>query len=185
MSSQERVDSVEEAEAVAQAVEDGRDGISIPEDLAKEAAPDAPEVDRETLYNRVKTMPVGARIKLAMRGNKETRILLIRDSNRLVARFVLRNPRITEDEIVAITTNRTADDELLRVIADSREWTRSRLVRGGLVSNPRTPPPIALRFLPTLDDRDIRRLAKSKNVPDVVAMAARRLVAVRDQRGRT
>jgi hypothetical protein len=176
-------DEMARLDAVAQAVEGGRDGIAVPSELVEEVeAPFAPAV--ESLLSRLRDMPVSERIKLAMRGNKEARIRLLRDSNRIIVRLVLQNPRITEEEIVAITHNRTADEELLRLIALRREWTKSLPIRLGLIENPRTPTAIALRFLPTLGDRDIRRLAKSKNVPDAVTGAARRTLAIRQARGK-
>jgi len=171
-------------ELLAETIEQGKDEIEIPSELTEETeAADRPKAS-ETLFVRIRTMSVGERLKLALRGNKEARTLLLRDSNRIVIRFVLKNPRITEDEIVALTNNRSIDEELLRTIAERREWTKNYLVRTGLVSNPRTPIALAMRFLPTLDERDIRRLAKSKNVPEAVAGAARRMVASRQARSR-
>jgi hypothetical protein len=174
-------------QAVADAVGAGRDDIELPADLTEDpAVADAgtTAAPSEAMVVRIRRMTVGERIKLAMRGNKEARIVLLRESNRVIVRLVLENPRITEDEVVTITHNRTAEEETLRLIADRRDWTQVYQVRSGLVTNPRTPVAIALRFLPTLDDRDIRRIAKSKNVPDAVAGAARRAVATRQMRSR-
>jgi len=171
-------------DVLAGAIEAGQDGIEIPPELTEEIGKDEPSAIPEGLFVRVRHMTVGERLKLALRGNKEARTLLLRDSNRVIVRLVLRNPRITEDEIIGITNNRSIDDELLRMIGERREWTKNYQVRAGLVSNPRTPIALAIRFLPTLDDRDIRRLAKSRNVPEAVAGAARRMVASRQSRSR-
>src|SRR5437773_11593292 len=103
-------------------------------------------------------MTVAERIKLALRGNREARMLLSRDPNRLIRRFVLQNPRIADDEIIAIAKNRSADDELLRIVADSRDWTKNYQVRHALVTNPKTPLVLALRFVSSLHERDIRLL---------------------------
>ena len=108
--------------------------------------------------------------------------MLLRDASKIVVRFVLKNPRITEGEIVSLTHQRTVDEELLRIIANRREWMKSYKVRLGLVSNPKTNIGLAVRFLSTLDERDIRRLAKSKNVSQAVAGAARRMIANRQLR---
>jgi len=165
--------------ALVQAVEEGRDDIEIPPELTEETGTSDSPADSEALFVRVGHMTVSERLKLALRGNREARTLLLRDPNRVIVRLVLRNPRVTEDEIIAISNNRSADDELLRMIAERRDWTKNYQVRAGLVSNPRTPSALAMRFLPTLDERDVRRLAKSKNVPEAVAGAARRMVASR------
>jgi len=169
-------------EKVARAIAAGDDGIELPADLTADT--ESAESPSEGMFLRIRRMTVGERIKLALRGNKEARVVLLRDSNRIIVRLVLQNPRITEDEIIGITVNRTADDEVLRQIANRRDWTKAYQVRAGLVANPRTPLTIALRFLPTLAERDIRQLARSKNVPDAVAGAARRMVANRAMRNR-
>jgi len=45
-----------------------------------------------------------------------------------------------------------------------------------LATNPKTPLAVALRQLPTLGERDLRMLAKSRNVPQTVVAQARRLL---------
>jgi hypothetical protein len=84
--------------------------------------------------------------------------------------------RVGDEEIIAIAKNRSADDELLRIIGDSRDWTKNYQVRLSLVTNPKTPLVYSLRFLSGLGDRDIRMLAKSKNVSATVSAAAKRIV---------
>jgi hypothetical protein len=175
------LDDRAQVDALVEAIEQGRDAIELPHDLV---AGDEAQAPAESLYFRIRQMGVAQRLKLALRGNKDARTHLLRDRNRTVQRFVLQNPRISEEEIIALAKNRNATEELLRVIGERREWTENYQVRAGLVSNPKTPLMIALRFLPTLGDREIRQLAKSKNIPEVVAGQARRVLAQRtDKRG--
>ncbi len=161
-------------EAIAEQVRAGTDGIVVPAGLVDDPPPDHPV--EKSLLQRVGDMTVAERIKLALHGNRESRMLLLRDSNKLIRRFVLQNPRVADDEIIAIAKNRSADDELLRVVADNRDWTKNYQVRHALVTNPKTPLTIALRFLSGLHERDIRGLAKSKNVSATVAAQAKRIV---------
>lgn len=165
---------MEDEEAIAAAVVAGTDGIEVPTGLVEE--PDKGASVEKSLLQRLQEMAVGEKIKLALRGNRETRMLLLRDANRMIRRFVLQNPRVGDDEIIAVCKNRSADEELLRIIADSREWTKNYQVRISLTSNPKTPLVLALRFVAGLADRDIRMLAKSKNVSQTVAAAAKRIV---------
>jgi len=155
----------------------GTDGIVVPAGLIDDPPPDRPV--EKTLLQRIGEMTVAERIKLALHGNREARMLLLRDSNRLIRRFVLQNPRVADDEVIAVCKNRSADDELLRVIADNRDWAKNYQVRYALVTNPKTPLTIALRFLSGLHERDIRGLAKSKNVSATVAAQAKRIVVQR------
>jgi hypothetical protein len=163
---------MDEDEIAAEVVA-GTDTIAVPEELLEESpvAPPSP-----TLLQAIQMMGVSEKIKLALRGSRDARVQLIRDPNRLIRRFVLQNPRVTDDEIIVIAKNRTADDELLRIISDSRDWTKNYQVRLALVTNPKTPLALALRFLASLHERDIRRLAKSKNVSGTIATQAKRLV---------
>ena len=170
-------DATSEEEAIAAAVASGTDAIAVPAELVSDEQP-APS----SLLQRLPSMTVAERIKLALRGNREARMHLLRDPNRLIRRFVLQNPRIGDEEIIAIAKNRSADDELLRLIADSREWAKNYQIRIALVTNPKTPIALALRFVSSLGDRDVRALAKSKNVPNAVAAAAKRIVFLKGDR---
>ena len=165
---------MQDEEAIAAAVEAGTDGIAVPSGLVEEPATGA-AVER-SLLQRLQDMAISEKIKLALRGNRETRSLLLRDSNRMIRRFVLQNPRVGDEEIIAISKNRGADEELLRLIAENRVWTKNYQVKFSLATNPKTPLVLALRFVSGLNDRDVRSLAKSKNVSATVAAAAKRIV---------
>ncbi|HEY2388681.1 MAG TPA: hypothetical protein VGK30_17120 [Candidatus Binatia bacterium] len=163
----------DDEEAIAEQVLAGTDGIVVPAGLVEEVEG---RVVEKSLLQRVGAMTVAERIKLALHGNRESRMLLLRDSNKLIRRFVLQNPRVGDDEVIAIAKNRSADDEILRLIADNRNWIKNYQVRYALVTNPKTPLTIALRFLSGLYERDIRGLAKSKNVSATVAAQAKRII---------
>ena len=154
-------------------IEAGEDGVAVPGELLEEK-PATPAA--RSLYAQIMTMPIAQKIKLALRGNQDARVILVRDANKLIRRFVLMNPRIGENEIVAIVRNKSADDELIRMITDRRDWMRLYQVRLGLATNPKAQLPIALRLLATLEERDVRQIAKSKNVPQAVAAHARRIL---------
>ena len=164
-----------EANELARRIEAGEDGIAVPAELVEE-----PEERKapppENLYAQILRMPMAGKIKLALRGNRDARLILIRNTNKLLRRFVLLNPRIGEDEVIAVTRNKSADDELLRMIAERREWMRNYQVRLGLATNPKARLPVALRQVGTLEERDLRIIAKSKNVPAAVSAQARRLL---------
>lgn len=153
------------------AVLEGRDAIRLEDDMVSDAAP-APS--RESMFTRIRRLPVPARVKLALTGNKEVRQILARDSVKLVQGCVLRNPRFTLEEALAMAKNRSLAHELLRAIADEREWVRHYGVRLALVQNPKTPLQIALHLLAGIQERDMRLIAKSKNVSSVLQAQAKR-----------
>lgn len=168
----------DELEAIAERVERGDDPYTVPQELLDE--PEAGKPVNKSLYAQILNMAVGERIKLALKGNRDARMILIRDPNRLIQRFVLQNPRISDDEIVSVARNRNIDGELLRRIGEHKHWPRNYQVRLGLVANPKTPLATALHFVGSLMERDLRLLAKSKNVSATVVTQARRLLMQRE-----
>jgi hypothetical protein len=164
-----------ETEEIVRAVEAGEDAIAVPGPLLEEPPANAPAPPR-SLLAEITAMTVGQKIKLALRGNKDARAILLRDRDRLIRRLVLQNPRFSDAEAIQLCRNRSADDEALRKIGDHREFMRNYQVRLALATNPKTPLVIALRLLPSLGERDLRQLAKSKNVPQAVAVQCRRMV---------
>jgi hypothetical protein len=133
------------------------------------------EGQRQSRQVEIQGLPVPEKIKLAMTGDKEARGILIKDPNKQVQEAVLENQRLTDHEIVAIVTSRVTSEEILRKVADNRNWVKYYQVRLGLVSNPKTPLPISLKLLDKLMLADLKRLAKSKGIPNVIATAATRL----------
>ena len=142
------------------------------------ATSDALPTDQQQkrLLQAVGDMTVVEKIKLARFGNTEARALLIRDRNRLVALAAVQSPKLTEKEVVGWAKARQLSDDVIRAIATTRAWTRLYVVRHALASNPRTPLKDALRFVQTLNDRDLKALMKSRDVPSPVNQTARKLV---------
>ena len=169
-----------DADAEVAAVLEGRDRIELDPALVEEPAP--PQV-RESAAVRIRRLTVPERVKLALRGNREARQILARDPVKLVQGCVLRNPRITVDEALAMAKNRSLPGELLRAIAAEREWVRHYALRLALVQNPKTPLPVALGLLGGIHERDMRLLARSKNVPTVLQAQARRILTRRGGAG--
>ena len=150
----------------------------IPARLLDDAA-DSGHEDPKNLYRLIQTLSVAEKIKLANLGSKEARRLLIRDTNRVVQRAVIRSPKVREDEVLPIAQDRTVSDEILRIVMERKDWLKAYPIRLALTQNPKTPVPKALRLLETLQDRDVRQIAKSRNVASPVSAAAVRLLARR------
>ena len=131
--------------------------------------------ERVSLIRRIMFMNTKDRMKLAMKGDREARGILIRDSNKVVCSAVVKNPRITEQEIEGISAMRTVADEVLRIIALNRTWVRSYLIIHNLARNPRTPIPTAMNILPRIRTKDLQQLAQNRNVSEAVRRQAYRL----------
>jgi hypothetical protein len=110
-------------------------------------------------------------------------MILVRDSNRLVAAAAVKSPGIQENEVVRIASSRNVSEDVLRIIALSREWTRSHQIKLNLVSNPRTPFAFASKLVLHLREHELKALAKSKNVTGAVATAAKQQLSRRNVEG--
>ena len=135
--------------------------------------------ERVSLIRRIMFLNARDRMKLAMKGDREARSILIRDSNRLVAVAVINNPRVTDQEVENIAAMRTVSDEVLRLIALNRAWARSYPIIHNLVRNPRTPIPTAISTLPRIRTRDLQQMTQNRNVSEAVRRQALRLSQVR------
>jgi hypothetical protein len=174
----ERAVSDAEAEAALRAVlgpELGRFARSLVEDSGKPTG-QALTGEISNVYALIQKMSVYQKIKLARLGNREARGLLVRDRNKVVAVAAILSPKITDNEIVAVARSRNVSDEVLRIIASHRQWTRNYKVKLALASNPKTPQPVAMGFVALLHESDMLSLMKSKDVPAAVATHARRML---------
>jgi len=135
--------------------------------------------ERVSLIRRIMLMNTRDRIKLAMKGDREARGILIRDANKLVATAVVKNPRITEHEVENIAAMRTVSDEVLRIIALNRAWARIYPVIHNLARNPRTPMPTVMNILPRIRTKDLQQLSLNRNVAEGVRRQAYRLAQTR------
>ena len=135
--------------------------------------------ERVSLIRRLMFMNARDRLKLAMKGDREARSILIRDSNRVVAAGVIHNPRIMDQEIENIAAMRNVSDEVLRLIAMNRAWARSYPIIHNLVRNPRSPIPTVIGILPRIHSKDLQHLSGNRNVSAAVRRQAQRLSEVR------
>jgi hypothetical protein len=138
-----------------------------------------PEQRAQSILQRIQKLTVSERIHLALRGGKEVRTILLRDPSREVVLTVLDNPKITETEVEVVAKSRSINEEALRKITKKREWMRSYGVILSLVTNPKTPPDIALKLVSELKTRDLAILEKNKNVVEGVRTTAKKLLRAR------
>jgi hypothetical protein len=131
------------------------------------------------LHQQLANMTVSQKIRRAMLGNATERLLLVRDSNRLVSSAAIKSPGLQEIEVVRISASRNVGEDVLRVICLDRDWTRSHQIKLNLVHNPRTPFGFAAKLIVHLREHELKALAKSKNVTGAVSTAARQQLSRR------
>jgi hypothetical protein len=159
------------------------------EELAEERgeeAPRGPETAEDAqkklnMTQRILKMSVSEKIKLATLGNKEARTILLRDANKLVCMAAVTSPRITDGEIMGLANSRTVNADVLRHIYTTRDFTKTYAIKVSLVKNPKVPLPTALKFLFTLQEKDIKELARDRNVPQTIQSQAKGFIMKKEQ----
>lgn len=134
--------------------------------------------DPSTTLQRIAAMNVAQRIALAMKGTREERSILIRDPNKIVAVAVLSSPKMSDTEIEGIARMGSVSDEILRIIANTRAWTKNYQVVLALAKNAKTPLAVSMNLLSRLTEKDLRMLSTDRNVPDVLRVTARKKVVI-------
>ena len=133
--------------------------------------------ERRGAAQRLALLTVSERMKVATKGNREERSILVRDPNRLVSAAVLSSPRLTESEVEAIARMTSVSTDVLRTVATSRVWLKNYGVASALARNAKTPIALALGLLNRLAERDIKSLSSDRNIPEPVRLAARKIYA--------
>lgn len=127
------------------------------------------------LADRLRRLSVPEKVSLALVADREERFALLRDPNKTVHLYVLKNPRIGLDEVQYAIKSPSISPDALKYVSEHREWGNDANVRLSLVRNPRTPTSIALRVLELLPEREIRHFAKGNGRPEVVQAARRKV----------
>ena len=135
------------------------------------------------MIRRIMFMTVKDRVKLAMKGDREARGILVRDSNKVVATAVMHNPRVMDQEVESIAAMRTVSDEVLRLIGLNRSWARSYPIIHNLARNPRTPLATAMQILTRIRSKDLKALSQNRNISEAVRRQAYRLGEMRGPTG--
>jgi hypothetical protein len=178
-----RVHGVDPTAQAAAAAQETAAGLlsEYQEELAIEKAEgEAPAAEGEAeggkklnMTQKILRMSVSEKIKLATLGNKEARTLLLRDSNKLVCMAAATSPRITDGEILSLANSRTVNADVLRYIYSGREFLKVYAIKTSLVKNPKVPLPTALKLMLTLQEKDIKELARDRNVPQTIQSQAK------------
>jgi len=140
---------------------------------------------RVTATQRTQHMSVVQKVKAALTGSQEERMILVRDSNKLVARAVMQSPKLSEHEVENYASMKDICEEALRVITLNRKFMKLYTIVRALANNPRTPIDVGLHLLPRVYDADLKRLALNRNVSDVIRHAAEKILRQKEEAAKT
>ena len=179
---QEAARAGEELDAEVQRRAQSGDPTSMVEELEHlmDAPAEAPEEEQKK--QRIQDLPMSAKIRLATIGNAAARLVLVKDPNKFVAMAAVNSPALSDLEAIAIAQSRQVTREVMGALARNKGFLKLYPVKLGLAFNPKCPLDVALKVIQHLHEGDVRRLAKSKNVPAQVTTVARRLCEQREKK---
>jgi hypothetical protein len=111
-------------------------------------------------WERMRALSQMEKLLLAVKADRSERAILLQDNDPRVLLSILRNPRLTIDEVVRVAKSSYLNFQIADVIMKTGQWMASLDVRLALVHNGKTPQAFALRILPTLPDAEVRGIAR-------------------------
>jgi hypothetical protein len=142
---------------------------------AKKQVPPGVEERRDSVLQKISKLDIRGRITLAMRGSKEDRSILIRDSTKLVAVAVLESPKVSDGEVEKFALQKNVLEAVLRAIPLKRRFAKNYNIMRNLVQNPRTPLDLSLGLMKNLLIHDLKNLSGNKEVSDTIRKLALRM----------
>ena len=124
----------------------------------------------------IETMTTAQKIQLALHGNRDQRNAILRDTNRTLHAYVLKNPQIHVDDVLAMAKNTQLGPEVYKQIAERREWFQRPQIALALARNPKVPPDVGVRALDYVPADALRQIAKGTGAMPHVVTAARKKV---------
>jgi hypothetical protein len=156
--------SREEAEALY-GLRDHQDGNLTPEE----------EQEKKSIFAKIMTASASEKMLMGLKGNRQERMMLIRDRNRTVWGAVLSSPNMNEADAEAIVQMRNVAPDVLREIGKKKEWVKRYKVAHELVKNPKTPLEVSSQLLPRMSAKDLKGLTRDRNVPEMIRRQAEKL----------
>lgn len=152
--------------------------VEQPSPLQKQE-PEEKEAAPRNLHEKIRNLPTSERVALAMKADFHERRILIQENNPKIHEFLLRNVRITEQEIATLARNPAAPMQTILAIANNSTWMGADVVRSAIITNPRTPAAMVLQMMPTMSAGDLIRMHHSHHLREDVKQAVGREIKKR------
>ena len=143
---------------------DGKVALAVegdPEEILARLAPKEEKSPQQSPWDRLRGLSQTEKILQAVKADRSERAILAQDNDPRVLLSLLRNPRLTVDEVVRVAKSSFLTFQVADVIVKAQQWMGSVDVRVALIRNPKTPPAFAMRILPTLPEAEVRAVARA------------------------
>ena len=134
-------------------------------------------LDTESVTQKLQKMNFVQRLKAAVKGSKEIRMILVRDTNKMIAAAAMSSPKMTEQDVEAIAGMGAVQEDVLRMISRNRGWMKNYKIAMRLCKNPKCPVAISMNILPRIMPKDLAQMSTDRNIPEPLRIAARKKVA--------
>jgi hypothetical protein len=139
---------------------------------ARAAEATGPEEPEGSLWERLRAMTPPQKILLAPKADRLTRALLVQESDPQILFALLKNPRLSIDEVVRVAKSSFLSFQAADLILKTNPFFANLDVRLALIHNPKLALPFALRILQTLPDNEVRTIAKGSATSMALKQAA-------------
>jgi len=133
--------------------------------------------EKMPLRRRLQRMSMDDKVNLALSGDREARMALASDGNKAIHHYLLKNARISLDEIVMMSRLPTLNPDVLVKIGENPAYTQNPQIVRNLVFNPRTPTKLAVRLIDRLPRNVLNMIAKRTSMHRAIVAAAQKKVA--------
>ena len=129
---------------------------------------------------RVQEMALGERVSLARIATRGVISVLRKQEDPMVIRALLHNPRLLEEDALAIAVSTGTPGSVLQALAEDARFSSRPAMQKALVQNRETPPSTALRIVQSLSTPVLKELTRAPHVGQLVKVAALRLLEARE-----
>lgn len=137
----------------------------------------SPEEEKKLgIYGRLQRLNVSQKIRLALLGSQMERGILVKDSNKVVARAAIRSPSVSIQEALMYARNHSISAETIEYISHHKRWMQNYQVKYNIILNPKTPVSVSLAQIGTLNAPELKAITKSHSVPAVIKQKAEALI---------
>jgi hypothetical protein len=126
--------------------------------------------------DRLEGLTMAQRMQLGLTGERDARLAILKDPNRSLHIYVLRNPQIGLDEVQFAAKQPHLSPDAFRIIADHREWGSNVQVCINIARNPNSPIQLAIKMLEKIPITELRAIARGNGRAPLVAAARKRLL---------
>jgi hypothetical protein len=123
-------------------------------------------------WDRLRGMSRTEKLLHAPRADRNDRLVLVQDPDPQVLYSLLKNPRLTVDEVVRVAKSAYLTYQTAELILKTAQWAANVEVKTALVHNPKTPQTFALRILPTLPEAEVKAIARGAATSMALKQAA-------------